>query len=461
MMISDDPFAEPFDTDKTVIRPNPGGRRQTTAKQPSLSTQPARPAPSAPPVSQAGLDSNAPVVPTSIAATGMNPLNAAASTLFSLVARIRNRAQHSDPAALRQSVVNEIRTFGNTAQQNGVPVQSIRAARYAICATIDDVVLNTPWGGQSIWAQQSMVGTFHKETHGGDRFYELLSSLEKAPSQNIDLLEFLYMCLSLGFEGRLRVEARGSEKHLHIRDGLARLIRTHRGDADRDLSPHWRGVDVAHRILSNWVPVWVTAGVVLAGMCLLFFGFSFALSKDTDLLRDKITALNVSGPVVLERPAPPPPPPPLAPKEVEAIETVSAFLEPEIKEGLVSVEKAGNTLVVRLAGQGMFPSASDHLEKRFETVVDRVAEALDGEEGKIIVAGHSDNIPISTARFPSNRALSLARAKSVMNRISEKLSDKDRISAEGRADKEPIASNDTAEGRAKNRRIEVILVKAS
>ena len=120
----------------------------------------------------------------------MNPLNAAASTLFSLVARIRNRAQHSNPDALRQSVVNEIRAFGNAAQQVGVPVQSIRAARYAICATIDDVVLNTPWGGQSIWAQQSMVGTFHKETHGGDRFYDLLSSIEKAPSQNIDLWNF-------------------------------------------------------------------------------------------------------------------------------------------------------------------------------------------------------------------------------------------------------------------------------
>nr|WP_321981916.1 type IVB secretion system protein IcmH/DotU [uncultured Cohaesibacter sp.] len=460
-MTSDDPFAEPFDTDKTVIRPNPGGRRLTTAKQATPKQQPAHSAraPSAaPPVGTGG---TIPVVPTSAATTGMNPLNAAASTLFSLVARIRNRAQHSDPAALRQSVVNEIRAFGNTAQQNGVPVQSIRAARYAICATIDDVVLNTPWGGQSIWAQQSMVGTFHKETHGGDRFYELLSSLEKAPSQNLDLLEFLYMCLSLGFEGRLRVEPRGSEKHLSIRDGLARLIRTHRGDTDRDLSPHWRGANVAHRILSNWVPVWSTGAVVLAGMCLLFFGFSFALSQDTDLLRGKITALNVSGPVVLERPAPPPPPPPPAPKEVEAIETVSAFLEPEIKEGLVSVEKNGNTLVVRLAGKGMFPSASDSLETRFETVVDRVAEALDNEDGKIIVAGHSDNIPISTARFPSNLALSLARAKSVMNRISEKLSDKDRISAEGRADKEPIASNETAEGRAKNRRIEVILVKAS
>lgn len=467
-MNSDDPFAEPFDTDKTVIRPNPAGRRPTaptpmpppepTRQQQWPQTVPAKAAPS--PAAPSPLQSATPDVPVAAAATGMNPLNAAASTLFSLVARIRNRAQHSDPAALRESVVAEIRRFGETAQQAGVPVQSIRAARYAICATIDDVVLNTPWGGQSIWTQQSMVGTFHKETHGGDRFYDLLSGLEKAPAQNRDVLEFLYVCLSLGFEGRLRVEPRGAEKHLAIRDGLARLIRTHRGDAPVDFSPHWRGADVAHRLLSSWMPVWLTAGAVLAGLCLIFFGFSLALGGSTDGLRDQITALKVDGPVELARPAPPPPPAPPAPKQVETVEAVTTFLKPEIDQGLVTVEQNGNALTVRIAGDGMFPSASDTLEPKFENVIDRVATALDDEAGKIIVAGHSDNIPIKTARFPSNLALSLARAKSVMNRISNKLSQKDRISAEGRADKEPIASNTTPEGRAKNRRIDVILVKA-
>ncbi|MEM0923753.1 MAG: OmpA family protein, partial [Pseudomonadota bacterium] len=105
-------------------------------------------------------------------------------------------------------------------------------------------------------------------------------------------------------------------------------------------------------------------------------------------------------------------------------------------------------------------SGSDSLEPRFQPVVDRVAEAMNDEPGTIIVQGHSDNVPIRTARFPSNLHLSLARAKAVMERIADKLEDRDRVSAEGRAEKEPIAPNDTAEGRAKNRRIEVLLVKA-
>lgn len=455
-MDRDDPFAEPFDTDKTVIRPNPAGRRPSapTPMPPPGSAQPQprpgpQPAPAPPP--------EMPPVSLNAAATGMNPLNAAASSLFSLVARIRNRAQHADPAALRESVVAEIRSFGNAAQQAGVPAQTVRLARYAICATIDDVVLNTPWGGKSIWTQQSMVGTFHKETYGGDRFYDLLSRLEKTPSQNRDLLEFLYVCLSLGFEGRLRVAPRGAEKHLEIRDGLARLIRTHRGPVEPALSPHWKGSGIAHKLLSVWTPIWIISGLTLGTICLMFFAFSFILRGDTERLISQVSALDLDGPVELGRPAPPPPP---APNEVEIVEAVSSFLEPEIEAGLVTVESSGNTLTVRVAGEGMFASASDRLDPRFESIMERVATALDDEPGRIIVAGHSDNIPISTARFPSNLQLSLARAKSVMALISATLTDKDRITAEGRADKEPIASNDTPAGRAKNRRIEVILVKA-
>ncbi|QPH54099.1 type VI secretion system protein TssL, long form [Pontivivens ytuae] len=454
-MSRDDPFFEPTDTDKTIIRPNPAGRRPA-APTPMPPPGPAARAAPPPPAPTAG----APAVPVSTAATGLNPLNAAASTLFSLVARIRNRAQHPDPAALRNSVAAEIRAFENAALQAGVHAQTVRVARYAICATLDDVVLNTPWGGQSAWTQQGMVITFHNETHGGDRFYDLLTRLEKAPSENLMLLEFLYVCLSLGFEGRLRVAPGGGEKHLAIRDGLARLIRTHRPQGERDLSANWKGMEVAHRLLSSWTPIWVTAGLTLGGLCAVFFGFSVALAGDTERLRGQISALDVDGVVTLARAAPPPPPPPPAPQVIERVQTVSSFLAPEIAQGLVTVDDRGNTLTVRIAGQAMFASASDTLSPDYEAVVDRVAAALEEEPGRIIVAGHSDNIPINTARFPSNLQLSLARAQSVMDRMAGTLADTDRLSAEGRADREPIASNDTPEGRAQNRRIEVILVKA-
>ena len=466
-MSTDDPFAEPSDTEKTVIRLNPGGRRLEAAPPPppTAQAQPIPPMPSTPRAgaAPAGAPQPAPAQthPPRIdtATTGLNPLNAAASPLFMLVGRIRNRAQHPDPNALRQSVVAEIRSFEARATQAGLSPQTIRVARYALCATLDDVVLNTPWGGQSAWAQQSMVGTFHKETHGGDRFYDLLDRLQADPAGNRDLLEFLYMCLSLGFEGRLRVQPRGNERHLAIRDGLARAIRTQRGRAETDLSPRWQGLRVAQRTISAWMPLWLLAGVTVALVSLVFFALSFTLGLDTERLRGQILGLDLSGPVELARPAPPPPPPPV-PVQVVEKDRIGTFLAPEVAEGLVTVETEGNTVTIRINGTGMFGSASDELTDAFQPIIDRVANALESEEGRIIVAGHSDNIPINTARFPSNTFLSLARAQAVMARMTTSLSDTSRIVAEGRADREPIATNDTPEGRALNRRIDVILVKA-
>ena len=216
-MSDNDPFAEPDDTEKTVIRPNPGGRRGIAPPAAAPAQQAAPAAPAATPqastpgsfgVAHAAAPQPAQNRPgevsTASAMTGMNQLTACAATLFSLISRIRNRAQHMDPDKLRQSVVAEVRGFENRALQAGIAAQTVKVARYALCATIDDVVLNTPWGSQSSWGLQSMVGTFHRETVGGDRFYDLLARLEKEPSNNVDMLEFLYMCLALGFEGRLR-----------------------------------------------------------------------------------------------------------------------------------------------------------------------------------------------------------------------------------------------------------------
>lgn len=456
----DDPFAEPGDTDKTVIRPNPGGRRP--AQQPMQTPSTAAPSTGGQafgvPAGSAPAAASAGKAPT-VALTGMNQLTACATALFALISRIRNRAQHMDPDKLRQSVVGEVRAFENRALQAGIPAQTVKVARYALCATLDDVVLNTPWGGQSAWGLQSMVGTFHRETVGGDRFYDLLARLEKEPAANIDMLEFLYMCMSLGFEGRLRIEQGGPEKHLQIRAALARIIRGQRGQVEWELAPHWKGVVRPFIVRSAWRLVWVcvaVAGVLLAAQ---FVGLSWALSSDTERVIGKMQTVE-AGPVAeLERRAPPPPPPPPVPTIEQQIAKVSGFLEKEIRDGLVEVFPKGNTLTIRLAGSGMFGSGSDQLKSEFDDPIDRLTQALDDETGKIIVVGHSDNVPIRSSRFPSNMALSLARAKSVMARMAGSMSDPARLSAEGRADQEPIADNSTRDGRAKNRRIEVLLVQ--
>jgi type VI secretion system protein ImpK len=469
-MAGDDPFAEPEDGDRTVIRPNPGGRRGTAAR-PAAGPSPFGPSTAAP--GPQGATSGTPTgVPGAaprtagagesqqIAMTGMNALVACASPLFALISRIRNRAQHVDPDKLRASVVSEVRAFEARALQAGIEAQTVKVARYALCATLDDVVLNTPWGGQSSWAMQSMVATFHREVVGGDRFYDLLARLEKDPGANIDLLEFIYQCLSLGFEGRLRVEERGSDKHLAIRNSLARIIRGQRGQVERDLSPRWKGLDKPHRRLSAWKPVWIAVGATSFLLAVTFGTLTWALGRQTDSLLGQFRLIGSGEIAVLERKAPPPPPPPPPPPAEARITKFTEFLEPEIREGIVEVFETPNSVIVRMAGKGMFRSGSPDLTTEFLPPIARVAEALNGEKGPLTIAGYSDNVPLSgRGRFKDNAALSLARAESVMKFMAEKIEDDSRMTAEGRGEKDPIGDNATPEGREKNRRIEIFLVK--
>jgi len=469
MSEQDDPFAEDNDTDKTVIRPNPGGRRTATPNPVAQETsgipmaEPAGAVDSfgVPQAAAPRLEPKPRGASTKVSMTGMNQLSACASTLFSLISRIRNRAQHMDPDKLRQSVVAEVRGFENRALQAGIVAQTVKVARYALCATLDDVVLNTPWGGQSNWGLQSMVGTFHRETVGGDRFYDLLARLEKEPGGNIDMLEFLYMCMSLGFEGRLRVEQGGSEKHLQIRAALARIIRNQRGPLEWDLSPHWPGEKKPFKPLSAWKLVWIAVAITTLVLVLQFTGLSYALSVKTERVIGELSIIDSGTIAELQRRAPPPPPPPLAPTTEEKLAKVEGFLLAEIENGTIEVFQKGNTLAIRIKGTGLFGSGSDSLQSDFVETINRVAKALNDESGPVIVVGHSDNIPIRSSRFPSNMHLSLARAKSVMAGMAEVMDDPTRLTAEGRADKVPLGDNSTKKGRAKNRRIEVLLVQES
>ena len=446
-MSDDDPFAEPDDdAEKTVIRPSPGGRRPTAAAAPPPQQRAAAPTPTGPQVA--------------IAETGINPLVAAASSLLGLAIRLKNRASHSDVEGLHGRVVNEVKKFERAALNSGASPEAVRAARYALCATVDDLVLNTPWGSRSLWTTRSMVGTFHNELSGGERFYDILSHLEKNPGRNTDVLELMYLCLTLGFEGRYRIEQRGSSEHGQIRDGLFRVVRGNRGEFERELSPHWRGIDAGHRPLTSYVPVWVVGAIAAGLLTLTFMGVSYALSIPADLTESHLTSAPPAGGVVLARvqPAPPPPPPPMPAPELRV--EIEGFLAPEIQQGLVVVEEDFQTITIRITGQNMFRSGSDEVQQQFLPLLQRIAAALNDKPGDVIVEGHSDGDAIRTVRFPSNWHLSLARAEATMALIARDLQDPGRLRAEGMADTDRLVQvENTAADKARNRRIELVLLK--
>ena len=146
-------------------------------------------------------------------------------------------------------------------------------------------------------------------------------------------------------------------------------------------------------------------------------------------------------------------------KEVEELaELLTETLKQEIDEGLLEILIENSEIKVRIREKDSFPSGSAKLNKSFYPILDRIVGILDETDGRIIVAGHSDNVPISTRYYPSNWVLSSARAASVVHYLAKvKLSDPTRIEIRAYADTQPIVPNDSAANRAKNRRVEIIV----
>lgn len=148
-------------------------------------------------------------------------------------------------------------------------------------------------------------------------------------------------------------------------------------------------------------------------------------------------------------------------KELEQqAEDLKEILEEEIDQGLVEVETEFPRIVIRIREKGSFPSGSAQLDPGFFEVMDKISTKLSSVEGRIIVAGHTDDVPISTSRFRSNWELSAGRAVTVAHTLlSNPGVGPERVVVEGHADSKPLSPNDSPENRARNRRVELILVK--
>jgi type VI secretion system protein ImpK len=200
-----------------------------------------------------------------ISLSGVNPLVAAAMPLLLLLIKFKETISHTDVAILRRNVINEILAFEASAKETQCSPRLILAARYCLCTALDEVVLLTPWGSNSVWAQQTLLSIIHKETWGGERFFIILEKMAEEPKQNLALLELIYILLSLGFEGKYYNQEKAVRDE--IRHRLFRLIMQHREDPHRQLSPTLKVLEqsfnISHHQFSKWRLATVTASIVL------------------------------------------------------------------------------------------------------------------------------------------------------------------------------------------------------
>lgn len=379
-----------------------------------------------------------------------NPLLAYSAPVLSMVAALQSGRWQVSLQEFHQKASEAIGKF-EKAIANLYPEAVRQRATYAVCATVDDVAQNLPGAERerTNWAQNNMQVIFFKANIGGDRFWNLVKEMVSEPRQNAPLIELYHACLAAGFEGRLRTTADGAGKKQEVMASLYGALEHVRSLSQHEIVTHWKGTDTPRKPINFWTIVALAAACAAGILLLLYTVLFLILLGASEEPETRIANLFPSAPVTLNRSAAVLPPPPSSTQT-----RLREFLASEIANGQVEVDKDR----VRTTVGTLFASASDQLTGNNAQLFRKIGQAIELEPGPVKIEGHADSDRLNpTIEFPNNLALSEARARTVAQIIAGELSNPGRVSAAGIGDTRPIASNDTADGKARNRRVEIVL----
>jgi type VI secretion system protein ImpK len=305
------------------------------------------------------------------------------------------------------------------------------------------------------------VRFFNRRTSGVGFFQEVEKALQ-APAQRYQLLELAMVCLSLGFEGQYRTAPNGAVELSRIRTMIYESLRRVNARPDDDISPRWQPVDVGRRRRFGGTPLWVIGSVLGLGLTGAYFGLSMLISNEGSLVSQRLLSITPVGEVGLIRP-PAVAFTPLVVDQAEVadrtqLDRLRAGLQSDIDGGLVVVDMKGDFIFVRVSNALLFATGKADTKPEFADLASRIAAVLNAEPGPILVFGYTDNVPMSgRGRFKNNHDLSLARAEAVKKVLAEHVTAPDRFVVEGKGEADPIGDNATDDGKAQNRRVEIMI----
>jgi len=407
---------------------------------------------------------------------GVNPLVAMANPILVAVPQIRRTLRHPDPAALLASLRDQIESFELSAFSGEISDDTLQAAIYALCALLDESAAATPWGQH--WRERGLLHSVRGESGGAEGFFAQLDRISAQPERNADLLEFFYICLALGFEGRYRATDAGGQSLQQVKDRLYALVARRRPRPEA-LSDQWRtpvaqaAVDAALKTveranaaraaaaaavraapaaapsryaLSRWPrrAIWsAVAGIVGASLVL----FMLVSRLQDDEARDVIaSAMEPAGKMKGA--------PTSGTAVVVAVPSGTVSLAAVLGGLPVTISQGAGSITLALRDDRQFTPGRTLPSDQAKAQLQQVAVALDRLPGAILVIGYADATP---PRNGTNAELSAERARIAALVMAKSLADPKRLATEGRGDAEPIAPNDTEAGRARNRRVAIVL----
>ena len=455
----DDPFSVP---DATILRPRPGGGRAAPAPRASVDLPlpprlvqadrgetdwkvgPPNVAVDLPPGIQPGVGEPEPAAP------GLNSLVRAATPLLVLAGHLRTTVQATDAPGIRRHVLDAIARFEQRAHAAGVAAKTVIAARYALCATLDEAVLSTPWGGHSVWAQQTLLVTLHREAWGGEKFFEMLRRISADPATYHDLIELQYLCLAVGFSGKYQVSEGGYAQIAQVRQDTYRRIHEQRGAVSSELASRWKGVEDRRSRLIRYVPWWTVAAPAAAVLAIVFTVFHTGLARLAAPVHAELARVGTDA---FEAPS--------AGRAVSGV-TLEQLLQNDERAGAVEVEEEGGRTRITMVASSLFPSGSAVLSPQHYQTVRHIAAALNRVPGRVLVVGHTDDQPLRSFAFRDNFELSRERAVSVARLLQPALTHPARVEWTGVGPSQPrFRPESRADNRERNRRVEILHIPAS
>lgn len=394
-----------------------------------------------------------------------NPLIRAATPVLMFLGDLRLIPVEIQRASLADLLARGVQDFEIRVAEAGVAAEDGRIAKFVLCETADDIIGNLPGMDVDEWGAQGMMARFFQAGSAGAGFFLALNKALGDPEAHQDLLGLMHACLCLGFEGQYRGAARQDGGLDRVRQDVYETLLYFKTDEAGELSPRWQGMTAAMARPRRPLPLWSVAAAAFALVVAVFFVLRTLITDQGDALAGELLALNPSTPIAIERVGTVAPVEEVPAQEMAApivqpaqIERIRERLAKDIEGGGLAVTGKGDFIAIEISNTLLFGSGKAEVKPEFEALGARIAAALDPERGPIRIVGHTDNVkPRRTSAFKSNYDLSVARGKAVEKALSPGIADPSRISVEGKGEDEPVADNATADGRAKNRRVDVVI----
>jgi len=395
------------------------------------------------PLSRAGVLAS-PSIATRLKAVeqAINPLLEGARILLGALADRPEILDADSVVRRRRWLEHEIRLFTRMCGELDLRPEHVRNASYCLCSALDEAAMQVSWGkGEATgaeWQVNGLAAAMGHDRQGGDRVFQLIDEALRSPREHLDLIELYQNILDLGFRGRYRFERDGPKRLQVIRERVHDVVVTG-GLRMRDAS---EPVRLVRQTVDPWVrPVVIRRsriGAVVGLVIALLVGAVGYAAVDYWVRLKEVRRVS---------------PFDLLARDLEQ------RLRDEVAAGNVELipDPARNTLTLRFGG--MFAPGDVAVAPWGASVVASAGReiATMTEDATVRVAGYADSAPASSARQVSNQALSEARARHVAQILVAAGVPVPSISVEGRGDAESLADNSTESGRARNRRVEVIV----